>query len=221
MNPSYIEFLRRLRDNNNRPWFQQHKEEFDALRAEWITDINLLIAKCAEWEPAYKWLTAKECIFRIYRDTRFSLDKTPYKTHFSAALTPKGKSAPMAGFYLSAGFEKDFTGIYGGIWNPDAAALRKLRHAIVDNIEEFEEIVNNPDFLKAFPQWCGRSLKTIPKGWSKDHPQAPVLRLLDYGREHNVEPQFFTCPDWTDEAAALMHTFKPLNDFINYSLFEE
>ncbi len=221
MSPEYIHFLERLCENNNRPWFQQHKDIYDNLREQWADEINALIAKCSAWEPAYRWLTAKESVFRIYRDTRFSPDKTPYKNHFSAALTPKGKKAEMAGFYLSAGFEKDLTGIYGGIWNPTAPTLRKLRHAIADNAEEFNEIINKPDFVKAFPYWCGRSLKTIPKGWPKDHPMADVLRMIDLGREHLVKPEFFTRAHWTDEAAELMHILKPLNDFINYSIFEE
>ncbi|MFG6386116.1 MAG: DUF2461 domain-containing protein [Muribaculaceae bacterium] len=221
MTPEYIRFLRELRDNNNRPWFKLHKEEFDDLRAQWIADIDTLIAKCSQWEPAFGMLSGKECVYRIYRDTRFSLDKTPYKTHFSAGLSPKGRTNAVAGYYISAGFEEGFTGIYGGIWNPDAAMLRKLRHAIADNDDEFNEIINNPEFVSAFPAWCGRSLKTIPKGWPKDHPMAHALRLIDIGREHLVAPEFFTQPDWTDQASHLMQIFKPLNDFINYSLFEE
>lgn len=221
MTPEYISFLKQLRDNNNREWFRQHKSQYDALRQEWIADVNRLIAACAEWESAYRWKDGKDCVFRIYRDTRFSKDKTPYKTHFSAGFTARTKNAPMAGFYISAGFEKDFTGIYGGIWNPEPADLKKIRKAIDDNAEEFEEIISEPEMLKYFPTWCGRALKTIPKGYPKDHPMAASLRQIDIGREYQVEPEFFTRADWPLKAAAIMRTLKPLNDFINYSLEEE
>lgn len=221
MDKSYITFFRELEANNNRPWFQANKARFDELRLQWLEDFGRLIAACSEWEPAYRWLDARASSFRIYRDTRFSADKTPYKNHFSGALTPRGKSAPMAGFYISAGLEPQYTGVYGGLWNPAAPDLKKLRKAMVDNIEEFEEIINNPLLLKNFPDWCGRALKTVPKGYPKDHPQAYLLRLIDLGREHTLAPEFFTDPQWPLRVAEIMQPLKPLNDFFNYSLFEE
>lgn len=214
-----FEFLKRLADNNNRPWFQAHKEEFDELREQWFADIDRLIAACSEWEPAYKWFSGRESTFRIYRDTRFSLDKTPYKTYFSAGLTPRGKSSGMAGFYISAGIGDN--AIYGGLWAPDSASLKKMRKAMVDNIEEFEEIISDEQLLRLYPKWWGETLKTVPKGWPKDHPQAHLLRLLHYGRELPLGQDFFEDPDWPERAAAMMKPLKPLNDFINYTLFEE
>ena len=214
-----FEFLGELSINNNRPWFQEHKAQFDALREKWHADIDRLIAASSQWEPAYRWLTGKECTFRIYRDTRFSADKTPYKTYFSAGLTPRGKSSDMAGFYISAGL--DDCGIYGGLWAPGPEALRKMRRAMVDNIEEFEQILSEPKFAQLYPNWWGPTLKTVPKGWPKDHPQAHLLRLLHYGRELPLDAQFFSDPDWPERAAAMMEPMKPLVDFINYSLFEE
>lgn len=186
---------------------------------QWYADIDRFIAACASWEPAYKWFTGKDSSFRIYRDTRFSPDKTPYKTYFSAALTPRGKNSGMAGIYISCG--PGDNGLYGGLWAPDAVALRKMRRAIVDNIEEFESIISEPDLKRLYPEWWGETLKTVPKGWPKDHPQAHLLRLLHYGRQMNLPDSFFSSPDWPEQAAALMRPLKPLNDFINYTLFEE
>ena len=97
----------------------------------------------------------------------------------------------------------------------------KMRHAIVDNIEELEEILAAPELQRLYPGWCGNALKTIPKGWPKDHPQAPLLRLLDYGKEHELDIRFFDDPAWPERCSELMRPLKPLVDFINYSLYEE
>lgn len=221
MDNPLFDYLQRLSVNNDRPWFQAHRAEYDALREQWCADIDRFIAAMAAADPALAYFNGKESTYRIYRDTRFSPDKTPYKTYFSSALTPRGKSAPMAGYYISAGVNPDQCGLFGGLWCPDRDQLRKMRHAIVDNIEEFEEIVAGIEATGLFTDWSGDKLKTIPKGWERDHPQAPYLRLLHYGREHIVRPEFFTNPDWPLRAAKILSHLKPLNDFINYSLFEE
>lgn len=219
MNP--LPFLHKLALHNERPWFQQHKAEYEEVKAGWMADINRFIAACSAWEPAYSYLDANECCYRIYRDTRFSQDKTPYKTYMSAALTPRGRKARMAGIYIQAGVELNDNGIYGGLWSPDAAELRKMRHAIVDNIEELEEILADPRLKATFPEWWGPTLKTAPKGWDRNHPQAALLRLLHYGREHRVDPTFWDDPAWPERAAELAAPLKSLLDFLNYSLYEE
>lgn len=216
-----FDFFTRLAADNDRPWFQAHKAEYDEIRARWIADIDRMIAAISVWAPEYGRLSGRDVTYRIYRDTRFSTDKTPYKTYISSLLTPRGRKAAMAGFYVSAGAGDELTGLFGGLWHPDAAALRKMRRAIVDNIEEFEGIISDPVLVALFPEWCGATLKTIPKGWPKDHPQAPLLRLLNYGRERLVSREFFADPDWPLRAAEMLRVLKPLNDFINYSLFEE
>lgn len=228
MTPNFYTFLTDLSLNNNRPWFQEHKAQFDALRAQWLEEFGRLIDACAEWAPEYRWLQPKDCVYRIYRDTRFSPDKTPYKTYFSGTITRGGRKSPLAGYYIQAGVGRPdefagFNGIYGGLWNPDATMLRKMRHAIVDNIEEFEEILAAPDLRRLFPNWSdvNRALKTAPKGWPKDHPHIELLRLLDYGREHLLPREFFLDPAWPEKAATIMHALKPLIDFINYTLTEE
>lgn len=228
MNKDLYKFLNELAQNNNRPWFQAHKAECDSLRAQWIEEFGQLIEKCAEWAPEYRWLDPKESVYRIYRDTRFSPDKTPYKTYFSGAIVKGGRKSPLAGYYIQTGIPYgdtfgDFNGFYGGLWMPDAPTLRKMRHAIVDNIEEFEEIMHDPRMRKYFPGWSdlNRALKTAPKGWPKDHPNIEYLRLLDYGREHLVDRKFFLDPGWPERAAEILHTLKPLIDFINYTLTEE
>lgn len=214
-----FDFLNRLSQNNNREWFAAHKTEFDDLRSQWLDDLQRLINAMAAFDPRLTIMTPKSAAFRIYRDTRFSYDKTPYKTYFSAAFSPHGRNVHSAGYYLHMSADED-AGLFGGIWAPAPEELKKLRRAIVDNIDEFEQIISNPVMLKAYPEWCGDMLKTVPKGYERNHPQAHLLRLKDIGRFHSCNQKFFIDPRWPERAAELFMLLKPLNDFLDYSLNE-
>lgn len=222
-----FEFLRAVRANNNREWLAAHRAEYDTLRTAWLAQVDQLIGYMSEWEPAIASQTAKSAAYRFARDTRFSHDKSPYKTFFSALLSPWGRKTERAAYYLhiepadpddpaSTG-----SGVYGGIWCPPSPMLKKLRHAIVDNIEEFREICNAPDLVKHFPGWWGERLKTMPQGWDRNHPEAELLRLKEYGRFSPIDESVFTRPDWPRIASERMRILKPLVDFLNYSIDEE
>lgn len=214
-------FLDELSANNNRGWFEANRERYQSLREQWLADIDRMMRAMAMWEPSVEAFTAQQAAYRIYRDTRFSPDKTPYKTYFSAATGPYGRKSDRAGYYIETGIARTYyQGIYGGVWALEPATLRKVRHAIVDNIEEWESIVNHPDMLREFPQWCSSALKTIPKGWDRNHPQAFYLRMTNYGKFQALGRDFFMSPDWPEEAAQKMRVLKPLVDFINYSIEE-
>lgn len=217
--PRLYEFLRQLAANNNREWFAEHKPLYLELRQLWEEDINRLIGYMSAWDSRLSHLTAKTSAYRIYRDTRFSPDKTPFKTFFSAAFSPYGKSTHRACYYLHMDGTPE-GGLYGGMWCPDSAMLRKIRKAIVDNIEEFEAIVSNPSLQATFPEWYGATLKTIPKGYDRNHPQAHYLRMKEYGRFAPMAPEVFFDPSWPEIVADKFHTIEPLVEFINYSLDE-
>lgn len=224
--PDLYRFLSQLQTNNNREWFKANKAEYDRLRELWLTDIDRLVADMSQWYPELRGLTGKQCAYRIYRDTRFSPDKTPYKDYFSAGISPAGRKAHDAGYYIQTGpgrFETAIeSGLYGGVWCPEPAVLKKLRRAIVDNIEEFEEIIHTPQMERYFPGWCATSqLKTVPKGYDRNHPQAPLLRLRDYGKFHPTQMEFYTDPDWPLRASELFSYLKPFIDFLSYSIHEE
>lgn len=215
------QFLDELAANNNRQFFEANRERYQELRSLWMEDIDRMIQAMALWNPDLASQTAKSSVYRIYRDTRFSRDKTPYKTHFAASVSPYGRKAFRAGYYIETGIEITYgQGLYGGIWALQPEILRKLRHAIVDNIEEWESIVLNPDLLREFPDWCSTTLKTIPKGWDRNHPQAFYLRMTNFGKFRPLSRDFFCQTDWPEKAAELMHLLKPMIDFINYSIDE-
>lgn len=217
-----FDFFDELAVNNDRVWFAANKHRYDHLRALWLDDVDKMISFMAQWDGRLASASAKRAAYRIYRDTRFSLDKTPYKTHFACALFPSGKRDVGAGYYLQLGQGKmEGQGLYSGIWCPPSPQLAKLRRAIVDNIEEFSEIISDPELTHYFPDWVGDTLKTIPKGYDRNHPQAELLRRKDFGREDPVDRSFFLNPEWPRESAKIFEKAARLVEFINYSLFEE
>lgn len=218
MNP--FDFFRELSTNNNREWFAANKQRYDAIRAEWLDGMEKLRVILAEQWPDVKFYNIHT--FRIYRDTRFSLDKTPYKTHIGSTIAPPTARDPhSAGIYLEAGIPTSDTGVFVGVWAPESATLKKLRRAIVDNIEEWEEIVNDPRFTSYYPEWFGEKLKTAPKGWPKDHPQIEYLRLKHIGRYSPMTPKMFTSGKWIDEMAQRITAAVPFLRFLDYSINEE
>lgn len=219
MNPIF-DFLDRLALNNNRPWFAKHKAEFDHCRALWFDQLQTMINCMAQADPALGRYDARDCTYRIYRDTRFSPDKTPYKVYFSAAVSEYGRKTDHAGYYLQMDIRPGESGLFGGVWCPEAPLLRKVRKAFVDNEEEIRDILSDARLNKLYPGWCGRSLKTIPKGYDRDHPCADLLRLCDIGKFHPLDRTFFDDPEWPVKAAEEFLVLKPFIDFLNYSIDE-
>lgn len=215
------DFFDELAVNNDREWFAANRERYEELRTLWLADIDRMIRLMGHWQPGLDNVTARQSAYRIYRDTRFSANKLPYKTHFSASVSPYGRKAMRAGYYIETGIAQSYDqGLYGGIWQLDPPMLKKVRHAIVDNIEEWEEIVNDPKLLKLYPDWCSTSLKTIPKGWDRNHPQAFYLRMTNYGKFLPCPRDYFLDPQWPERSAENFSLLKPMVDFINYSIEE-
>lgn len=217
-----FDFFDRLAVNNNRPWFMEHKAEYDDLRARWIKGVGGVIAALSDEWPEVRWLDPARATYRIYRDVRFSGDKTPYKTHLSSSIAPPAILKSHIGLYLEAGHVKDNTGIYGGMWCPDAAALRKIRKAIVDNSDEWLEIVNSPEMLRIYgKKWYGDALKTAPKGYDRDHELIEYLRLKDIGKFTCLNRGLFNDPSWPDSIVDLSRPLIPLVKFLAYTVYEE
>lgn len=212
------DFFEALRLNNNREWFGAHKAEYEDIRREWTDGMARVHALVAEAWPEVRYSQVKT--FRVYRDTRFSADKTPYKTHIGSTLAPAGATVHHSGAYVESGIPDTDSGVFAGIWAPEASLLRKLRCAIVDNIEEWEEIVHDPELLRFYPDWFGERLKTAPKGWPKDHPQIEYLRLKHLGRYSAMSRKELTSSDWPSGVAERIVAAVPLMRFLDYSIHE-
>lgn len=126
------DFLGRLAENNNRDWFAAHRDEYDEVNALWLADVQRLIDRMSLWDKSLTGLKARDSVYRIYRDTRFSPDKSPYKRHFGALIGQGGRKCALSSCYVH--IQPGNSGLHGGIWCPERDVLDALRHAVDDNI---------------------------------------------------------------------------------------
>jgi uncharacterized protein (TIGR02453 family) len=143
-----LEFLKDLAENNNKPWFDENRDKYLIAKKEIESFTIKLIQEFGDTEPSIANLEAKECLFRINRDVRFSKDKSPYKTNFGISLNPGGKKSDLAGYYIHIEPGKSFVG--GGLWMPMPEQLGKIRQEIDYNLEQFEELIKAQTFKKVF-----------------------------------------------------------------------
>lgn len=220
-----INFLKDVAANNNRPWFQLHKDEYLACKADFEQDVARAITHLAAFDDEVAHLQVKDCVYRFYRDTRFSEDKSPYKRHFGAYICAKGKKSLRGGYYMHVepGNCMLATGSY---WLP-TNILTSCRNEIMGNIDVWRETVENKDFIENFGKpndgtWEQsekgfglESLKTCPSGFPRDYEFLQYLRMKDYCCWKRVSDDFFDGDDWYDEAMNIFKTAKPMMDFMN------
>jgi len=212
-------FLKTLAANNDREWFNAHKEEYLAVK-KYIEDLTeRLLAALCEIEPEASRLSPSDCLYRIYRDTRFSADKTPYKTHIGIFINPPaGKKSERCGYYFH--IEPGNCLVAGGAWCPPAPLLKEYRRSIYDNVEEYLEIINDPAFKDKIAIVGEDLLKTVPKDFPKDWEHIDLLKPRSFVVYAPVSDREILSGDVVDTAFSRFRVIKPYNDFLNYT-FEE
>lgn len=214
-----LQFLSELRDNNNREWFNANKERYKGIRKKTEIVSASLIAGLSEFEPEAGRMSPDECLYRIYRDTRFSADKTPYKRHIGIYINPfGGKKSTLAGYYLHV--EPGNCLIGGGLWCPPAQILKAVRKSIYDNIEEYLEVIENPEFKEFYPVVGEDLLKTAPKGFDKDWEHIDLLKPRSFTVMAPISERTLCSKDGLKKVVEGFKIQKPFNDFINF-VFEE
>lgn len=213
-----LDFISLLKQNNNREWFSEHKAEYLEIRQQCFEEIDMLISSICLFDNSLAGATHKECTYRIYRDLRFSPDKTPFKTHFGIVLARHGKNCKEAGYYLH--IEPGECALYGGVWFPEQKILNFLRHNIHENIEEFVEIMETPAFKENFPKLEGDKLKAMPRGFPKDCPHGEILKMKEFLVRKPYPDDFFDKKGWMEKVTDDIRTLKPFTDFLNFA-FEE
>ncbi len=202
---STFEFLQKLKLNNNREWFAENKKEFERenkLAKDFFTEISKEISQFDSID--------KVSIFRIYRDVRFSKDKSPYKSHFSVGFT-RTKPLLRGGMYLHIEDKLSFVG--GGFWEPNNEDLHRIRKEIELDAGELRSIINNANFKKYFGQLEGEELKTAPKGFDKLHPDIDLLRKKQFLLMRQFTNKDVLNPNFKNE---VIQTFKAMRPFFDY-----
>ncbi|HVI46749.1 MAG TPA: DUF2461 domain-containing protein [Chitinophaga sp.] len=214
--PSTLKFLKSLRSNNNKAWFDDHKEAYQAAKTDFESVVQQIIDGLAKQDPSLGGLQVKDAVFRIYKDVRFSKDKTPYKVHMAAAFQPGGKKAMSAGYYVH--LEPGGNSMAGGgIWMPPAAELKKVRQEIDYNFDEFEKIISNKEFIRRFGKIEGEALKSAPQGYSADNPAIAYLKLKSLVVSHSFSDDLCTQPSLVKEILKTYATMQPFIKFLNRS----
>ncbi len=204
-----LHFLRELSKNNNRSWFETNRDLYEKNREKILFITDVLIHEIVKLDPEIPPMSPKECIFRIHRDVRFSNDKRPYKTNFGSFIAKHGRKVNEPGYYFHIEPGQSFIG--GGLYHPPAEMLKSVRHYIARFPEEFEEIINDPGFRSEFPEMYDDRLKTMPKGFPKDHPAASILCYKSFVFSDNISDEQLISGDFLKIAT---RKFKKLSEFI-------
>jgi len=209
-------FLHDLQQNNDREWFNANKSVYQEARKAFADFINLTINEIRKFDKDINGIEAKDCMLRIYRDVRFSHDKSPYKTNFGAYIAAGGRKSMYAGYYVH--LEPGAPMLAGGLYMPPPPQLKIIRQEIYENIDEFREIIEDKNFKQYFGSLTGDQLKKGPRDFPADFPDIDLLKFKSYNvarglTEKDVE---------SDNILEMVHnTFKamyPLNRFFNYAL---
>ena len=163
-----LTFLRDLEQNNNKQWFEAHRAQYEVAKDDFTNFVQVLIGEIDKFDPMGS-LAAKDRISRIYRDTRFSKDKSPYKNSLSAAIAPGGRKSSRIPYYLHIA-PGNRSILAGGIYMPEPEQLRQWRQAIDRDAMPLKKIISAKTFVKNFGQFGGDKLATAPKGYPRDHP---------------------------------------------------
>lgn len=213
ISPKTFDFLKKLTKNNNREWFNENKSLYTDSQQNMIGFLEELIKEMGGFDEELSKIDAKKSLFRIYRDTRFSKDKAPYKTNFGASLG-MGKGSQKGGYYLHLEPGKSF--LAGGIYMPESAVLKTVRKEISLYGDDFLKILNDKDFKKHFPGLDqDDKLVKVPQGFEKEDPMADYLKLKSFIVVYNLKDEEVLDKNAVKNIAKIFEVMKPLNDFLN------
>ena len=202
-------FLKQLKKNNDRDWFNDHKDEYMKQHENTIDFADELLSEMTKHDNI-ETPTGKKSLFRIYRDVRFSKDKSPYKTHWAGGFKRATKEL-RGGYYFH--IEPGNTMVGGGFWGPSKEDLQRIREDIATDASELRKIINSKSFKETFGTLDGEQLKTSPKGFDKEHPDVDLLRYKQFIISKKFTDQEALSPDF---AKKVSETFKKMRPFFTY-----
>lgn len=222
LEPQTLKFISQLKKNNNKPWFDAHRVQYEAARINFSNFIQLVIDSLQKSDTTITGLTSKDCLFRINRDIRFSKNKLPYKTNFGAFIKQGGRKSIYAGYYFHCAPGESFLG--GGLWMPESIALKKVRQEIDYNWKEFQNIIKQKTFKKIYGgiyKSADTQLVTVPKGYAADHPAIEYLKLKSFIAEAPLSNELLLKPGLHKHTVAAFEALQPLIRFLNSAVGDE
>jgi uncharacterized protein (TIGR02453 family) len=209
-----LQFLEQLQKNNNKTWMDMHKPDYQAARETVLEITDQLIKGLGKVDMGITSLTPKECVFRINRDIRFSKDKSPYKNNMGTYLSKGGKNLVYAGYYLHLQpYNQSF--IAGGLYQPPADILKKVRQEIDYNGDKLEAILADKNFKDFFGTIQGESLQRPPKGYDITHPHINWIKLKSFMGVHPITDKTVSQPNFLDYILERFKALVPLTQFLN------
>lgn len=216
-----LKFLKDLKKNNNRPWFEEHRKTYEAAKSDFEKLTVAVLKTTAIFDTTIANLQPKDCLFRINRDVRFAKDKSPYKTNFGMGISKGGKKAVSAGYYLHCEPGEAFVG--GGIWMPMPPELKKVRQEIDYHWDEFSEIITGKKFKTAYGdlvKTAEYSLSRPPKGYEESNPAIEYLKLKSFLGLRKLTDEELQSDKLLKTITASFEALKPLLNFMNRAIEE-
>ena len=217
---STLSFLKKLKKNNNKSWFDANRPDYEKAKADFMQFIQAVIDRHAKKDPSIQNLVAKDCLFRINRDVRFSKDKSPYKSNFGASINKSGRKAEhSAGYYFHLEPGGAFAG--GGIWMPQPPELQKVRQEIDYNFSDFKKIIGAKKFKTVYGDLsrdAEYTLSRVPKGYEADNPAAGFLKLKSFVALSAFTDADLLSKDLVKKTVTAFEALQPLIEFINEAM---
>lgn len=211
---SSLEFLEKLSRNNDRGWFNKNKSLYLEEYKKVISFTNTLLEELKKFDKI-ETVTGKKALHRIYRDIRFSKNKTPYKNNWSGSFK-RATHLLRGGFYFHIEPGNSFAA--GGFWGPNKDDLLKLRKGIISEENEFREILDSDEFKEVFGVLHGEKLKTAPKGFDKDLSSIDLLRYKQYILKHDFTDEEVKSKNFHKKVVGIFVAMHPLLDLMSYIL---
>ncbi|MFC2128522.1 DUF2461 domain-containing protein, partial [Bacteroidota bacterium] len=202
-----------LRENNTRDWFHANKADYQSAKLKFEEITNILIPEIQKMDSQLVGISAKNSIFRIFRDVRFSKDKSPYKTNMGSFFVKGGRNSGNAGYYLHVEPGSSFLG--GGIYMPASDVLKKIRSEIYNFTDEYKKIISNKNFIKNFKDVQGEKLKLSPKGFPKDFTDIELLKFKSYTLMYHIPDDFLQDERYIQNIIKVFKEMKEFNHFLN------
>lgn len=217
-----LEFLKDIKKNNNREWFLANKKRYETYKKNYYALAQQFLDILKAADPGLAVMEVKDVVFRINRDIRFSKDKSPYKTNMAFWFSPGNKNWNQAGYYVHV--EPGMSFIAGGFYHPEADVLKKIRKEIAFFHEDLEEILADKNFKStygALDRDANNSLKTMPKGYEKEHPATELLKLKSFTATAKIDDKLLSDKDFAKKIANKLMVLQPMNAFLNRAVNTE